>query len=244
MSSEHGNDRARFTTTHWSMVLAAQGDSTPTAAEALSQLCERYWYPLYAYLRRTGYRAEEAQDLTQGFFTHIFEKHAIRHADPHRGRFRSFLLTSLKNFIASEWDRTRAQKRGGRVPHISLEWETAEGRYQLEPRDDATPQKVFDRRWALTLLECVLGRLTTEFTSAGKGHQFEHLKVYLTGEEPQRSYAETGATLDMSADAVKVAVHRLRRRFRTHLREEIAQTVASVEEVDDEIRHLWAAVGR
>ncbi len=235
---------ARFTTTHWSVVLAAQRDSTAQAREALTRLCESYWHPLYAFLRRSGQSADEAQDLTQAFFARILEKRTFRDADPDRGRFRSFLLASLKNFVANERERAHAQKRGGNLPVLSLEFDSAERQYQIEPADDETPETVFDKRWALTLLEHVLGRLRTELDKAGKQRQFEELKVFLTGEKPNVGYAGIGERLDMSEGAVKVAVHRLRRRFRALLRDEISQTVASPNDVDDEIRYLWAAVGR
>ena len=235
---------ARFTTTHWSVVLAAQRDSTPQARKALARLCESYWHPLYAYLRRSGQSADEAQDLTQAFFTRILEKRTFRDADPDRGRFRSFLLASLKNFVANERKRAHAKKRGGALPPLSFEFEAAEERYQIEPATDETPDTVFDKRWALTLLENVLGRLRTELEKSDKERLFEQLKVFLTGEKPNVGYAEVGARLNMSEGAVKVAVHRFRRRFRALLHEEITQTVSSPDEVEDEIRYLWAAVGR
>ena len=234
---------ARFTTTHWSLVLAAQRDSTPQARAALTRLCESYWHPLYAYLRRSGSSADDAQDLTQAFFARILEKQTFRSADPDRGRFRSFLLTSLKNFVANERERAKALKRGGALPVLSFEFEAAEERYQIEPPSDETPETVFERRWALTLLEHVVTRLRAELKKAGKEEQFEQLKVFLTGESRAVGYAEVGLRLNMSEGAVKVAVHRLRRRFRALLQDEIAQTVSSPAEVDDEIRHLWSAVG-
>ena len=215
---------ARFDTTHWSVVLAAGSDSTAGAKQALSTLCETYWYPLYAYLRRQGRSAEDAQDLTQGFFQQILEKGTVERADPERGRFRSFLLISLKHYVTNEWDKEQAGKRGGGVRHLSLELENAEGRYQLEPPDDTTPEKVFDRRWALTLLDNVLGKLRAEFVKADKEAIFGRLKVFLGGGSADESYAGIGRELDMSEGAVKVAVHRLRRRYRDLLREEIAQT--------------------
>jgi RNA polymerase sigma factor (sigma-70 family) len=242
--TEHSR-RGHFATTRWSVVLAAGADMSSTAArEALATLCEMYWYPLYAFLRGRGYGVEDAQDLTQAFFARVLEKHTIGHADPARGRFRSFLLMSLKNFAANEHDREIAKKRGGGVPIVSLEFEGAEGRFQMEPANDETPEKIFDRRWALTLLEHVLSRLKAEIARSGKQSQFEGLKTYLTGDQPQLSYAQTASDLGMSEGAVKVAVHRLRRRFRDVVRDEIAQTVSSPEEIEDELRHLWSAVGR
>ena len=237
--------RRQFNTTRWSVVLAAGADvSSPAAHQALATLCETYWYPLYAFLRSRGYDAEDAQDLTQAFFARMLEKHAISQADPARGRFRSFLLASLKHFAANERDREMAKKRGGATPIVSLEIQSAEGRFQMEPPTEETPERVFDRHWALTLLNRVMSRLDAETTQSGKRVQFEYLKAYLTGEQPQLSYAETAAHMGMSEGAVKVAVHRLRRRFRDLVRDEIAQTVESPEDVEDELRHLWSAVAR
>lgn len=226
------------------MVLAAAGQTSPTADEALASLFESYWYPLYAYLRSHGNTPEHAQDLTQSFFARILEKRSLRQADPARGRFRSFLLTSLKNFVANERERERAEKRGAGVPLLPLEFQTAEGRFQREPPSGDTPEKIFDRQWAITLLTRTTSRLKAEVTRGGNELLFERLKAYLTGDLPQLSYAETGLALGMSEGAVKVAVHRLRRQFRVLLHDEIAQTVSSAKEVEDEIRHLWSAVGR
>jgi RNA polymerase sigma factor (sigma-70 family) len=225
-------------------VLAAGADASSAAADqALTALCETYWYPLYAFLRGRGSTVEDAQDLTQAFFARVLEKHALRQADPARGRFRSFLLTSLKNFASNEHDRATTRKRGGGVPAVSLEFETAEGRFQMEPPSHETPERIFDRRWALTLLDQVLSRLEAEMLASGRTTHFDRLKTYLTGDEPQLSYAETAGVLGMSEGAVKVAVHRLRRQFRDLLRDEIAQTVSSPQEIEDELRHLKSAVG-
>jgi len=237
--------RRHFATTRWSLILAAGAESSsPGVQEALATLCETYWYPLYAFLRSRGYSAEDAQDLTQAFFARLLEKQTIRHADPARGRFCSFLLASLKNFAANERDRAIARKRGGDIPTLSLEIETAEGRFQMELPTDETPERVFDRRWALTLLDRVMSRLNAETAQSGKPSQFDRLKAYLTGDQPQLSYAETASDLGTSEGAVKVAVHRLRRRFRDLVRDEIAHTVSSPEEIEDELRHLWSSVGR
>jgi RNA polymerase sigma factor (sigma-70 family) len=236
----------QFATTRWSLVVAAgAGDSSPAARDALATLCETYWYPLYVYLRGRGYSAEDAQDLTQAFFARLLEKHALRHADPARGRFRSFLLASLRNFVANQHERESAHKRGGGAPMLSLEMDSAEGRFQLEPASTDTPERVFDRLWALTLLERVISRLEAETAARGNPpSRFDQLKAYLTGDEPALSYAQTASQLGISEAAVKVAVHRLRRRFRDLVRDEISHTVSSPEDVEAELRHLWSAVGR
>jgi RNA polymerase sigma factor (sigma-70 family) len=224
-------------------VLAAGGGSTPRAQEALGVLCEHYWYPLYGYLRGRGCSADAAQDLTQAFFARLLEKNVLSQADPARGRFRSFMLTALKNFAANEHDRKTARKRGGAIELLSLDFQSAEGRYLQEPSSGDTPERVFDRRWALTLLDRALSRLRDEATSR-HARQFDQLKVYLTGEQPQPSYAEAAARLDMTEGAVKVAVLRLRRRFRDCVRQEIEQTVLVPEDVEDEIKYLQSAVAR
>ncbi|MCX5671607.1 MAG: sigma-70 family RNA polymerase sigma factor [Planctomycetota bacterium] len=239
--SDPGGPRS-FATTRWSLVLAAARDSRPDARAALATLCETYWYPLYTYVRRRGYRAEEALDLTQEFFARLLEKESLRVADRARGRFRSFLLASLNHFLANEWDRARSQKRGGGRKAISLDTAAAESRYALEPSAGLAPEKLFDRRWALTLLERVLADLRRECTRDGKERLFDRLKGYLGGEAPGASYSHVGAELGMTEGAVKMAVHRLRRQYRRLLRAQIAQTVASPEEIDDEIRQLFAAL--
>jgi RNA polymerase sigma factor (sigma-70 family) len=245
MNQEHTgrHNRAHFATTHWSMVVAAGGKATARSQEALARLCEAYWYPLYVYVRRWGHAADEAQDLTQEFFARLMEKGYLRQADPDRGRFRSFLLAALKHFLANERDRAGAQKRGGGRPPLPLEIEGAEGRYSLEPADPETPEKIFERRWALTLLDKVLSRLREDYHQTGKGALFDLLKDLLTAGKADEPYARLGAELGMSEGAVKVAVHRLRRRFGELLREEIAQTVADPRDIDDEIRYLFKALG-
>lgn len=224
-------------------MVAAGTAPSPDADAALATLYEAYWYPLYAFLRARGHGAEEAQDLVQAFFVHLLEKKALSEAQPARGRFRSFLLASLKNFTTNEHNRRTAMKRGGGAPMLSLDVEGAEGRFQLDPATDETPDTLFDRQWALTLLDRVLTRLGHEAMRRKTLH-FERLKVYLTGDDPEHTYAETAAALGLTEGAVKVAVHRLRRRFRECLRQEIAHTVSSAEEIEDEIHHLWSAVGR
>ena len=233
--------RAVFATTHWSVVLAAGAGGTPQAAEALAHLCRTYWYPLYAYLRRQGRTPHDAQDLTQGFFAQLIERDSLGQVQG-RSKFRSFLLGALKNFVASEWHHARRLKRGGGTEILSLNETDGEGRYRLEPADDLTPEKLFDRRWAMTLLEQTLAKLGEECRAAGKDDLFAHLKGTLTADGAEASYAEISARLRMSEGAVKVAAHRLRQRYGELLRQEIAQTVTSESEMRDEIHELFAAL--
>ena len=241
MSAAHD----RFLTTQWSVVLAAGEGASDRSSEALATLCELYWYPLYAFVRRRGYDPDAAQDLTQAFFARVIEKAYLRDATPMRGRFRSFLLGSLKHFLANEWDHAHAQKRGGGVTMLPLEVELQQGetRYRLEPVNDETPERLFERQWGLTLLERVVTRLRLESNEADKAELFEALKPVLTGEPLDETYAQLGERLGMSEGAVKVAVHRLRRRIRTLLQEEIARTVESPDDVEDEIQHLFEVLG-
>jgi RNA polymerase sigma-70 factor (ECF subfamily) len=245
MSSEGNWNRgggADFSATRWSVVLLAGQSHSPESADALEKLCRAYWYPLYAFVRRQGQPEHEAQDLTQAFFSRLLEKRAVRGADRSKGKFRSFLLASLKNFLANEWDRAQAQKRGGGQAHFSLDAETAEERYKLEPAHFQTPEKLYEQRWAHTVLEQTLTRLQREFESGGNVRRFELLKPLLTDEPGSGTYADIGSGLGMTEQAVNGAVFRLRRRFREIFREEIADTVANPGEVDDEIRHLFAAL--
>jgi len=241
--SSNAGGRRSFATTHWSLVLAAARDSRTDASAALATLCETYWYPLYYYVRRRGYRADEAQDLTQEFFATLLEKQSLRVADPERGRFRSFLLASLSHFLAKQWRRASARKRGGGRAALSLNFESGESRYSQEPSHDTTPEKAFERRWALLVLERALSKLREQYTAAGKGEAFEKLAGFLGGEK-SIPYKQVAADLGMTEAAVKVAVHRLRRRCRQILRAEVAQTVADPADVDEELRHLMAAVGQ
>jgi len=222
-------------------VLTAGHGSSPQAGRALEELCRAYWYPLYAYVRRRGHSPHEAEDLTQEFFARLLAKNYLAAVDREKGKFRSFLLASLKHFLANEWDRARAAKRGGGQPHLSLDIQTAETRYRSEPADDLTAEKLLDRQWALALLDQVLSRLQAEFVADGKKKQFDELKVWLTEGKGATSYAEAAAKLGTTEGAVKVAVHRLRRRYRELLREEISHTVATPAEIEEEIRHLFAA---
>jgi RNA polymerase sigma factor (sigma-70 family) len=231
---------AAFATTHWSVVLAA-GKITG-GDEALAKLCQSYWYPLYAYVRRQGHEAPDAQDLTQEFFARLLAKNYLADVQRERGRFRSFLLASLKHFLANEWDKARAQKRGGGQEAVPIDTQSAETRYGVDPAHDATPDRDFDRRWAMALLDQVLANLRAEFVADGKQKLFEALKVTLTGDRSSVPYGEIATQLGMSEGAVKVAVHRLRQRYREQLRAEIAHTVAASQDVEEELRHLFAAL--
>ena len=233
-----------FNTTRWSLVLAAGHKSSPAADAALAELYERYWFPVYAYVRRRVGDVHQAEDLTQEFLCRLNEKNFWAAADPARGRFRSFLLTAVKNFLASEWRREAAAKRGGGARAVSLDFESGESRLSRHPADTNTPEAEFDRRWAVALLEHVLARLESDFAAEGKAEQFQVLKPLLAGRSSETPIAEAAAKLNMTEGAAKTAAHRLRRRYRELLREEIAQTVASPEEVDDEIRSLFEALGR
>jgi len=234
----------RFETTRWSLVLAARQGSTPEAHEALSTLCQLYWSPLYAFIRRQGHGPEEAHDLAQGFFTRMLEKNQLVIADRQRGRFRSWLLASLQHYLSNAHDAERALKRGGGQELLSLDSVAAENEYRiLEPAHDVTPERLFERQWALALLERVLATLREEYLRTGKGALFDMLKAMLQGEVGESSYQELAAGLGCSPGALKVAAHRLRRRYRELLREEIAQTVESPEEIDDELRNLLLALG-
>ncbi|MBM3881769.1 MAG: sigma-70 family RNA polymerase sigma factor [Verrucomicrobia bacterium] len=235
---------AVFATTHWSVVLAAGQSADAQASAALEQLCRTYWYPLYAYVRRRGFRHEDAQDLTQAFFAHLLRKDFLGGVGPEKGRFRSFLLACLKHFLVDEWEKARTAKRGGNCPALSLDMEKAEERYQLEARVEADPESLFERRWALDLLERVLDRLRHEAAGSGRTAVFAELECCLLGDRPAETYAQLGSRLGLSETAVKVTVHRLRQRYRELLREEVAHTVTRPEEVDDELRYLFAIVSR
>jgi RNA polymerase sigma-70 factor (ECF subfamily) len=244
MPDEKPAGRGHFATTRWSLVLAAGRRSNTRSTDALASLCETYWYPVYAFIRRQGHDADAARDLTQEFFARVLEKNYFGAADPARGRFRAFLLASTRHFLSNERDRARALKRGGATPPLSLDVETAEGTYQLEGRDDLTPEKLFDARWATLLLDRALSRLREGYAASGKSATFDRLKGFLTGDAGDMTYSEAARALGSTEAAVKVAVHRLRRRFREALIEEIAETVASPADIDAELRHLRAAVVR
>jgi len=236
--------RPAFVTTHWSVVVTAGRSDTPRARAALEKLCQTYWYPLYTYVRRRGQSPEDAQDLTQEFFARLLEKNWVGNADQTKGRFRTFLLTAMTRFLSDEWDKARAQKRGGGVPLVPLQFDTAETRYGLEPADNITPERNFELRWALTLLEEVLNRLRGEYEQEGKADLFAALHPCLVGERTSLPYSELAAKMGASENTVKSLVHRLRQRYRQLLRDEIAHTVAGPDEVDEELRHLFAVLAR
>ncbi|MBI4658593.1 MAG: sigma-70 family RNA polymerase sigma factor [Verrucomicrobia bacterium] len=233
----------RFVTTHWSVVLAARQNEDSRTTAALEQLCQTYWYPLYAYVRRHGHDVHDAQDLTQEFFARLLEKDFLKAVEPGRGKFRWFLLSVIKRFLANEWNRTHALKRGGCVRLIHWDEHAAESRYCRDGASEVTPEKLFDQTWAMTLLEQAHAQLREEFAAAGKTKLFDHLKVFLSSDKASFSYAEVADVLRMTEGAVRVAVHRLRLRYREFLRAQIAQTVTTPVELEDEIRHLFAAFG-
>ena len=229
-------------TTHWSVVLAAGQNNAAGAQAALASLCQTYWYPLYAYVRRRGHKPEDAQDLTQEFFARLLKHNWLSRADQQRGRFRSSLLSAMNHFLADEWDKARAQKRGGGQMPVPLQFDTAETRYGHEPVDNTTPEQNYERRWALTLLDEVLRRLRSEYEQEGRAELFATLHPCLVGDRSSQPYAELAVKLGVSEGAVKSAVHRLRQRYRQLLHDEIAQTVAEPGEVNEELRHLFAVL--
>jgi RNA polymerase sigma factor (sigma-70 family) len=233
---------SQFPTTRWTLVVAAGDPHRKEARSALVSLCENYWYPLYAYLRRRGYSADEAQDLTQEFFMRVLEGRYLDRADPEKGRFRSFILTSLKFFVADEEDRQRARKRGGETI-LPLEFSSGEERYQREPAHNETPERIFERRWALALLDRVVEKLRNEFVHHGHLEHFERLKVCLLGQS-DAPYAALAREMNTSEGAIKVAIHRLRKRYRELFLQEIADTVADPAEVESELRFLAAVLSR
>jgi RNA polymerase sigma-70 factor (ECF subfamily) len=241
-STDHRN--GHFTATHWSVVLAARDGDSTRARAAMEALCRAYWYPLYAFVRRMGRSPHDAEDSVQGFFAVCLEKNYLAAAQKEKGRFRSFLLLALKRFLAKERDKSRAHKRGGGQKPIALDSLSAEQRYAVEPAEHLSADKLFERRWALTLLELVLSRLRDEQAAAGRLGAFEELKEFLLAGGRGTPYQEVAARLGLSEGAVKVAVHRLRQRFRELLEEEIGNTVADPEEVEEERRYLLAVLSR
>jgi RNA polymerase sigma-70 factor (ECF subfamily) len=227
-----------FATTHWSNVFSAGQAGSPERDIALERLCRTYWYPLYSFVRRRGFNAHEAQDLTQGFFARFLEKNYVAEADAAKGRFRTFLLNCLQSYLANEWDRKNAQKRGGGAQIISIDAQSADERYQLEPVTELTPERIFEKQWLEALLESVLHRLREEFIAAERAGQFDLLKIYLVDERGAVPFSEMAAKLGVTESALKGVVRRMRQRYRDLFREEIAQTVLNPREVDAELQHL------
>jgi len=232
---------AWFVTTHWSVVLSAREPESAHFSTALETLCRTYWYPLYAYLRRQGRTPQDAQDLTQGFFARLLQKDYLRAAAREKGKFRTFLLVALKRFVANEWDREHAQKRGGFAPVVAIDQEFAESRLAADPSPNVQPDVLFDRQWAMTLLQRTMSQLQEEYVASGRSKLFEYLQGCLVRDESALPYAEIASRLNLTEAAVKMAIHRLRARYREILRAEIAHTVSSTEEVEDEVRHLFSA---
>lgn len=233
---------AAFVTTHWSVVMRAATQGSPDSGPALEKLCRTYWYPIYAFARRQGRAHHEAQDLTQDFFSRLLESEALDSVHPQKGRFRSFLIASFRHFLANEWKAARRQKRGGGQELLSLDEEDAEGRYKRDPADHLTPEKVFERRWAETLLADVLDRLQSEWEANKSNGCFEDLKPFLLGGGDASPFASVAVRLNVTEASLKWTVHKLRQRYREIFREEIAHTVASPEEIDDEIRHMFTVM--
>jgi DNA-directed RNA polymerase specialized sigma24 family protein len=231
-----------FSTTHWSLVVQAGDRADRAAQSALETLCRRYWFPLYAFVRREGYGTHDSQDLTQAFFARFLEKDYLHQADPSRGRFRSFLLASLRHFLANAHDHGKAAKRGGGGMVLPFDYSQAEDRYLHEPATEWTAEKLFYRRWALELLQAVMDRLRAQWATGEKDAFFLAVQPFLSGAAPTRTYAEVAHELETTEGAVKTAVHRLRRRYRELLREEIAQTVTEPGQIDEEIQQLFGAL--
>jgi RNA polymerase sigma-70 factor (ECF subfamily) len=246
MPSDRPDDTgaARFATTSWTIVAQARDESAPAARQALTELCQAYWYPMYAFLRRRGHSPDQAEDLTQGFFADLLARDSLKGVDPSKGKFRSFLLGSLQHYLSNRRDWDQRLKRGGKIPHLSLDFRDAERCYLREPAHEETPERLFDRRWALTLLARVLDRLEREVDSENKRPLFERLKPTLMGESDTATYAQLGTELGMTTGAVKVAVHRLRKRFRALLQDEIARTLADPGDFQEEINELFLALSR
>jgi RNA polymerase sigma-70 factor (ECF subfamily) len=230
-----------FATTHWTVVLAAGQRHTPQSDGALEDLCRTYWFPLYAYVRRRGHAKADAEDLVQAFFAKLLEKNFLANLDSERGKFRAFLLAALKHFLANEWDKARAQKRGGGAVNLSLDWQTADTKFQVAATAEPSPDKAFDREWALALLAKVIERLQKELEAEGKIKLFEQLKIFLTAGKGEAAQAEVAKVLGMEEGAVRVAIHRLRKRYRVLLRDEIAQTLTDESQVEAEMQALFGA---
>jgi RNA polymerase sigma factor (sigma-70 family) len=241
-AAEHSRPHQYFATTHWTAVVAAGHSHNPGARAALDELCQVYWFPLYAYVRRRGHSPEDAEDLTQEFFRTLLEKEYLKAADRDKGRFRAFLLVALQRFLANEWDRARAQKRGGGRSPVSLDARTAETRYQVEPAVEMSPERIFDRRWAVAVLGKTMAQLRSEFAVDGRLHDFDQIKECLTADRGSLDYSALAERCGMTEGTLRVAVHRLRKRFRDVFRHEVAQTVADPAEIEGEMRHLMSAL--
>jgi RNA polymerase sigma factor (sigma-70 family) len=246
LTSEHSTPASNapddiFATTHWTVVLAAGRRHTPESDAALEELCRTYWFPLYAYVRRRGHAKEDAEDLTQAFFARLLEKNFLANLAAEKGKFRAFLLAALKHFLANEWDKSQRQKRGGGSAHLSLDWQTADTKFQVAATGEPSPDQAFDREWALALLAKVIERLQKECASDGNARLFEQLKIFLTAGNGETAQRETAKTLGLEEGAVRVAIHRLRKRYRILLREEISQTLSDPAQVDEEMRVLFGA---
>lgn len=234
--------RGRFATTQWTLVRAAAAEDSASASDALSRLCSMYWFPVFAFVRRRGYSVDEAEDLTQAFFARVIEKRELGAADRDRGRFRTFLLTACEHFLLNERDRAHTLKRGGGVAPLSIDIVAAEQRYQRSLVHHETPERLYHRQWCLALLATVVDSLRDEYITAGNGALFDRLRGFLSADGETSTHARAAAELGMTPAAVKVAVHRLRRRYRQRLRERIAETVDSAEAVDDELRDLLSTM--
>lgn len=240
-SQNPDSGRALFLTTRWTMVSAASLVDSPDAAEALEQLCHAYWFPLYAYVRRSGESKEDAEDITQGFFLHLLGRSDLAGLDREKGKFRSFLLASLKHYISNDRDRKRTKKRGGQVTHLPLDWQNADAKFDLTDDSISSPEAAFDREWAKVLLERVILQLGAEFSSNGKADEFKGLKQFLTTGRGEIPYEEAATELGMKATALRVAVHRLRKRYRVLLKAEVARTLSDSESVESELAALMNA---
>ena len=236
------SESRKFATTHWSVILSAGDTSSPQHEQALSELYQSYWYPLYAYLRRCGYDTHQAEDYTQSFFAQLLEKHSLHNVKPTPGKFRSFLLTAIRHFVADEHDHAKAIKRGGTTKKLSLDFEKAERQYDHSLANNMSPERLFERSWAMTMLQRTMNRLEVEFTSKNKQAYFTSLSTYIGGQKTDVPYHTLATELNMTEGAVKVAVHRLRKRYQELLRNEIAQTVAAEDQIDEEIRDLFIAL--
>jgi DNA-directed RNA polymerase specialized sigma24 family protein len=243
-NSGPGANRDEFATTLWSVVAAAGDASAAATQPALEQLCRSYWYPLYAHVRRRGYSREDAEDLTQAFFARLLTHGSLSMADSSRGRFRCFLLAGLNHFLANEWNKARAEKRGGDRSHLSFDAATAEQLYDREDSRELNPEELYERSWALQFLDHVRARLRDMYAGEGKADRYEALERFLPGEEDPPGYAQAAAQLGVPEGTLKAEVHRLKRRYGELLRKELAHTVASPGEIDDELRHLIQVLGR